>query len=386
MPTRMSDLGRFALSGVWSDLAERGGFHVSSAPAVHHGRRSVALIGDLNLPQCKKYRVRQMDELWGALDVEYRFAHYEDIPRCREILQHATHTVFYRLRRCDLVSMHLYEARRLGLSVLYDIDDPLFSVSAYAVYSNMSHVKRPMHQHFLDEAPLYLDVMNASDAVSLSTPGLLAHAKQYSMRPAFLRRNFADRETCDAGVQARAQRRSKAGLTLALASGSFGHDADVDVARDGITAFLRGGPDRRLLILGELNPSQFPDDVRGQVKRRRFSEYGAYLKALACADCVLVPLADDPFNRCKSAVRAIDAFAVGVPVLASPVGDLTEFINDGRTGRLVGPEDWPDALARLTPRDLQTMGETARASLETRWTARSVLPVADPEMGLWVKG
>ncbi|MEM9032856.1 MAG: hypothetical protein AAGB18_09430, partial [Pseudomonadota bacterium] len=311
---------RYAMGSVWSDLARKDAFHVTGAPAIVTGHRSVALIGDLNLPQCRKYRVEQMDELWSGLGVDYAFAHYEDVPRCREILQHATHLVLYRLRRCDLVSMYLYEARRLGIPVLYDIDDPLFSVSAYATYANMADLNTTLRQHFLDEAPLYLDVMNAADAQSFSTPGLADHAGRFSGRPAFVRRNFADRQTLDMGRAALAAAGNRGGgFTAALASGSRGHDADVDVAREGISEFLAARPDRRLLIVGTLDLARFPKSVQGQIDQRPFCDYPAYLKSLALADCVLLPLADDPFNRCKSAVRAIDAAAVGVPVIASPV-------------------------------------------------------------------
>ena len=36
--------------------------------------------------------------------------------------------------------MYLYEARRLRLPVLYDLDDPLFSISAYETYENMKGI------------------------------------------------------------------------------------------------------------------------------------------------------------------------------------------------------------------------------------------------------
>ena len=45
--------------------------------------------------------------------------------------------MFYRGLNTPLFSMYFYEARRLRLPVLYDLDDPLFSVSAYETYANM---------------------------------------------------------------------------------------------------------------------------------------------------------------------------------------------------------------------------------------------------------
>ncbi len=377
-------VSRYALGAIWHDLARQRAFHVSQAPSVLRKTRSVAVIGDLNLPQCRKYRVEQMAEFWAGLGVDYAYAHVEDEPRCREILQHASHLVLYRLRRSDRLSMYLYEARRLRLPVLYDIDDPLFSVSAYTQYSNMALLPAETAQHFRDDAPLYLDAMNAADALSFSTPGLLQHAEAFSARPAFLRRNFADRVTLDEG--ARAARPGGGGFTLGLASGSLGHDADIEVVRDAVATFLHRGEDRRVLLLGHASPAVFPDALRDRIVHRPFLDYVSYLRALAATDCVIVPLTEDPFNRCKSAVRVLDAAAVGVPALVSAVGDLPEVVLDGQSGHVVRDGDWEgvlESMARTSGR-AGRMGLEARRDLEARWTARAAEPVADREFARWV--
>ena len=378
---------RFQLAPVWSSLARDRAFHVSKPPAVLTRTRTVAMIGDLNLPQCRKYRVEQMDELWQAAGVSYRFAHYEDVPRCREILQGATHLMLYRLARSDLATMYMYEARRLKLPVLYDIDDPLFSVSAYEGYSNAAILPAAMRAHFLSEAPLYLDVMNMADAVSLSTPGLVAHAAGYTARTTFLRRNFADRVTLEQGARALREARRREGVTLAVASGSQGHTADLQVIRAPLTRFLEGGRDRRLMIVGHLDRSVFPGGVQERIEARPFTDYATYLGNLAEADCALMPLTDDAFNGCKSGVRVIDAAAVGVASLVSDVGDCHALIVPGETGEIVPAGGWDAALAALAddPGGQRAMGVAARRVLERRWGAGLSLPVVDPEMIAWVK-
>ena len=37
-------------------------------------------------------------------------------------------------------------------------------------------------------------------------------------------------------------------------------------------------------------------------------------------DIALAPLVDNPFNRCKSAVKVYEAWASGIPIITSPVG------------------------------------------------------------------
>ena len=369
------------LSRLWSDLARSGAFHVSS-PAVARRRRSVALIGDLNLPQCRKYRVEQMDEVWALAGAAYRFSHYEDVPRALDVMQDATCLMLYRVPKCDLVSAYLYEARRLGLPVIYDIDDPLFSVPAYETYANGACLPPDLLRHFVAEAPRYLDVMMQADALTLSTAGLAGHAGLFLPRPVHVRRNFADRETLAAGLVARGRRRRRDDrFTCVFASGSMGHEADFDVLADDLAGFLTAAPGRRLEILGRFDEGRLTEAIRARTTIRPFCDYPGYLQRLASAHCALIPLADDVFNRCKSGVRAIDAAAAGVPVVTGSVGEAPLLVEPGRTGMIVdpGPGGWAAALERLAadPAGAEAMGVAARATLEDRWTARLDAPVAD---------
>ena len=372
------------MARLWSDLARSGAFHVT-APAVARRRRTVALIGDLNLPQCRKYRVEQMDEVWAMAGAAYRFSHYEDVPRALDVLQDATCLMLYRLLKCDLASTYLYEARRLGLPVIYDIDDPLFSVPAYETYANGACLPPDLVRHFVAEAPRYLDVMMQADALTLSTAGLADHARLFLPRPARVRRNFADRETLSAGLIARGRRRRRDDLfTCVFASGSMGHEADFAVLSDDLSAFLSAAPGRRLEILGRFDARHLPDPVRARTVIRPFCDYAGYLKRLASADCALIPLADDVFNRCKSGVRAIDASAVGVPTVTGDIGEAGMLVDHGTTGMIVspGPGGWVEALERLAadPGGTGRMGDAARAAVEADWSARLDAPVLDRDI------
>jgi glycosyltransferase involved in cell wall biosynthesis len=71
---------------------------------------------------------------------------------------------------------------------------------------------------------------------------------------------------------------------------------------------------------------------------------------------------------------AIEAFACGVPVIASRLGALAEIIEDRRVGLLFNPGD-PEDLANKVrwaaehPDAMHHMGETARRIYEEKYTA-----------------
>jgi len=378
------------LARFWQELARKDAFHISQPPSTTTTARRIAMIGDLNLPQCRKYRVEQLVEFWGAQGIDFAYAHYEDIPRATGILHNATHLMFYRSLNTPLTSMYLYEARRLRLPILYDLDDPLFSISAYETYENMKALPPRMKAHFITEAPKYLDAMNLADIVTVSTPEMRDHTRLYTNRPVYFRRNFADAETfsaADAALRA-VERGDDSPFRVAFASGSMGHEIDFALISDDIVAFLAADPARQLVILGHFDKTLLPDGLQGQLETHAFAGYDAYLETLASVDCAVMPLTDDIFNRCKSAVRVIDASAVAVPSLVTTVGDMANMVRDGETGRILAAGDsWLEALEGLAAdRDAtKHMGQAARSNLEANWSNRTDLPIVEPEVLDWVK-
>jgi len=70
----------------------------------------------------------------------------------------------------------------------------------------------------------------------------------------------------------------------------------------------------------------------------------------------------------------IEAFACGVPVIASRLGAMQEIVEDGRTGLHFIPGDADDLAAKVEwawthPNEMQEMGRAARAEYEFKYTA-----------------
>ncbi len=215
------------------------------------------------------------------------------------------------------------------------------------------------------------------------------HTRLYTNRPVHFRRNFADRATLEAADAALALRKREpdAPFRVAFASGSMGHEIDFALIAGDIAGFLDAAPDRQLVILGHFDDKLLPQELRGRVESHKFAGYGGYLETLASVDCAVMPLTDDIFNRCKSAVRVIDAAAVAVPSLAGQVSDMAQMVQDGETGRVLAPGDsWRDALEALaTDRAAcAEMGRAARADLQASWAVRPGLPVVEPPVLDWV--
>jgi glycosyltransferase involved in cell wall biosynthesis len=92
---------------------------------------------------------------------------------------------------------------------------------------------------------------------------------------------------------------------------------------------------------------------------------------LADVDVGLAPLIDGPTQRCKCGLKALEHAASCAPVVASPVGALSEIVVHGETGFLAAShEEWAAAIDRLLTDGAlrRSMGRAARAAVEARWS------------------
>jgi glycosyltransferase involved in cell wall biosynthesis len=77
---------------------------------------------------------------------------------------------------------------------------------------------------------------------------------------------------------------------------------------------------------------------------------------------------------------AIEAFACGVPVIASRLGAMTEIVEDGNTGLHFIAGDAADLAAKVEwswthPEEMDAMGNRARAEYQAKYTAEKNYPL-----------
>jgi glycosyltransferase involved in cell wall biosynthesis/SAM-dependent methyltransferase len=152
-----------------------------------------------------------------------------------------------------------------------------------------------------------------------------------------------------------------AGQPLRLFFGALNREADWAPWMDTLNAVLLETPERWQVEV--VHDRAFFEALA--LPQRRFTptcDYATYRQRLAGCDIAFLPLADTPFNRCKSDLKAVEAAGHGLGVLASPVV-YSESLRDGDTGRLFrDADDLRQALCdwRDDPAGLHAMGQRAR--------------------------
>ena len=117
-------------------------------------------------------------------------------------------------------------------------------------------------------------------------------------------------------------------------------------------------------------------------------DYDTYRSLLAESEICFMPLADTPFNRCKSDLKFIEAASFRVAALASPTV-YAGSIEDGRTGLIFrNAQELQQRLIRLvaTPAAAKGLAEAARAHvLGTRMLAYQVSARETWYRDLWAR-
>ncbi len=101
------------------------------------------------------------------------------------------------------------------------------------------------------------------------------------------------------------------------------------------------------------------------------------LEELTDFDVGIMPLPDTPWTRGKCGFKLVQYMAMGLPVVASPVGVNATLVEHGVDGFLASSSaDWLNALVTLAEdRSLRTtMGDSGRMKVERQYSLQSTAP------------
>lgn len=167
--------------------------------------------------------------------------------------------------------------------------------------------------------------------------------------------------------------RRRLGRPLVVFAGRLESEKGVQTLVDAMPLLRRQVPDAHAVVIGTGGAEP---DLRARVRRRRLTEavsFAGYVSeeelraTVAAADVAVVPSLYEPFG-----FVALEAMALGAPLVVARTGGLAEIVDDGRTGWQVVPGD-AAALAQtlaevLThPRIARERAAAARAELDARF-------------------
>ena len=216
-----------------------------------------------------------------------------------------------------------------ALAVVFEMDDDVISPAYLEYLEACGGLELVRRARLMEERQALEWAMQACDAVTVSTPPLAEVVRRYTSAPVHIVPNAIDAEWFAARL-ARSPVWSDR-LTIGWAGGRR-PEADLEPMAVAWGRIARRYPDVRFLVAGWQ-----PDCIYREVEdidriiRVPWADLDEWPRSMQ-VDIGCCPLADTPFNRCKSPIKAWEYALAGAAVVASPTvyGDwLGEFTYDG---------------------------------------------------------
>lgn len=311
---------------------------------------------------------QQLREDGAAADV----AHL-DSETLLDTLESYSVIVLFRLPYGERVDALVRAARRLGIPLLFDIDDLMFDPRLDGLMPfRRRYTAAEWATTYGAQIAALRRTFDACDAFIGSTPELAEHARRLGKR-AHVHPNLAPPSYLKNGKwAARLARVLRVQPTIGYFSGSDTHDEDFASIAPAIETVLAEDRNVRLLIVGYLELGGRHPEIEQRVVRLPYMHWRDFAFAYAACHVALAPLATvNEFTSSKSALKFFEAGCFSTPIIATPVREMASAIESGKTGWLARTrQDWADAvMSALDPSISARVGKAARTAVEAAHSA-----------------
>jgi glycosyltransferase involved in cell wall biosynthesis len=275
-----------------------------------------------------------------------------------------------KLRQFDLVFLHR-EATILGpalveryihhrgIPIVYDFDDPIWLPYTSPTNGMLSHLKWPSK---------VASICRLATAVTAGNRLIADWARQHSTNVHVVP------STVDMN---RYPEKKHGELTSPVTLGWTGSHSTLPFLQELLPTLARFAAAQpcRLLVISHTDAYQVP----GLVCEVESKKWRADTEAqdLLEMDIGLAPFPNTGWTPWRCHGKILQYMAAGIPTVASPIGIVPDYIQDGVNGFLAEtPDEWIDKLGRLAtnPELRRTIGLAGRATIEANYSARVWAP------------
>lgn len=337
----------------------------------------VAIIAELSIPQCKKYRVIQKQEMLEELGIPCSVTSWTDSNEAKKQISLASLVIFYRVPGFDSVMDLIAECRRLNIKTLWDVDDLIFDEDVLKTSSTINSLEPAEKEGVINGAKLYRQAMLACNEGIASTSGLAKAMKEAGLETVYVVENALDDETLAAArsIEGRLKKQEDGLIRIIYGSGTKTHNIDFLEAAPALANILKENPNVRFRIIGYLELPEYFDEVQSQIERIPFCNYTEYLTYLSECDISIAPLENFVFNDAKSNIKYLEASITKVASVCSPRAAFADVIVNGENGFLADNEQqWHEAFDTLiqNPELRDSMAQAAYRTVTETYSPQAI--------------
>jgi glycosyltransferase involved in cell wall biosynthesis/GT2 family glycosyltransferase len=289
-----------------------------------------------------RYRAKHLAELCQQLTM-VEIIDYRNLKSnfFRELNKNRNIVIVQRLAIYDKKSeSFMNQLRDTSAFIVYDIDDQIFDSSELEDWRVKGLPHTPKQ---------YYHCMQYADQFLVSTKELRNKVETMFNRPVHILQNILNVDLVNLSLFA-AKKNSlinQKKFVIGYASGSGTHDLDLDVAINAIDRFLSRYSNAEFHCIGYVNLAPtFKEKHKQKIVLHDPVNWQSLPDILAQFTIQVIPLSSCKFNSYKSQIRYLESSAVGVPVLASNIGEHSQSIIQHYTGYVCdnSDESWYEGL------------------------------------------
>lgn len=320
---------------------------IDSLPHSVSRRPLILIISDIQIRQCIHYRIRQKERYLQEIGFQTMSISPAHQGRMHAFVNFAHTVIIYRTYvKPDIVE----KFKKLGIRVIFEFDDLIVGEEVLKSSGILTNLTERQNNELIRRAGQFLETARACDDIIVSTPYL---ADQYAYpnnllkgRSIHIVPNFVETTTY--------KRDENKEVTFAYTSPAGSIHEELRM----ISSFLVGYDAASehgwsILVMGNSFAHRELSEINfraGNVLFQPFTSFEVYLETLSSAEAVLIPLADNRFNRSKTPIRLMDAAISGTQALFSPVGayqDIRDVLGDQRL--CIASDNWEDIGGTIAP-------------------------------------
>ncbi|MFN7002572.1 MAG: glycosyltransferase [Roseinatronobacter sp.] len=335
--------------------------------------RHVALVGNVDLYQCKLYRVDQKAEQLRAAGFEVSIFHpFDEIDQFRARLPEIDAAIFFRLPAFPSIMAAITACAAHGVPTFYEIDDLVFDADLFppALETYAGKITRIQHRDIACGVPLYAHALSLCDYAIGSTRVLAEQmAPHVRSRRAFEHHNALGSLHLNAmATQAvLPPRGADRPLVLFYGSGTLAHKDDFhNILEPALAKVLQRYKGKvEVQLVGSFSDFKHLDPQRDAL---RFMppvwDFEQYCLMVAGADINLSVLSPGLVTDTKSEIKWLEAAMFGIPSVLSRTATHEDVVEHGKTGFLCDTaEDFVRHISALieNPDLRRQVGEAANS-------------------------
>jgi glycosyltransferase involved in cell wall biosynthesis/tetratricopeptide (TPR) repeat protein len=315
--------------------------------------RSIAIIADIGLAQCRFYRVDQKLAQLSRLGMKAKLFDYtQSLTEFHQSLPSLQAVIFYRVPATPEIVDAIAAVRRAELPSFYEIDDLMFDDRFFPdrFESYGCQITPALYATLVVGTESLKAAMALCDYALASTRALADRmAPLVRSGQAFLHRN-AFHAPHEHAMAAPRPRRADDQVRLFYGTGTKAHNADFEQhLAPALARILTEFPKTQLVVMGFLTLPRALAGFGDQVMLvEPVWDVGAYWRILGRMDINLAVLNPGPVADCKSEIKWLEAAMFGVPSIVTPTETYADVGVDGETLLFATTaETWYEALQRL---------------------------------------